>query len=401
MLVELRSLDTIKPYPGNPRRNDAAVQAVANSIKAFGWRSPVVVDEDGVILAGHTRYLAAAKLGLREVPVHVAVGLSPEQARAYRIADNQTANLSTWDDDKLVAELMGLQAAGVDLDLTGFTADDLARLLDTPPAEPLAEPDDVPEAPAEPETKPGDLWVLGDHRLLCGDATNADDLTRLMGDATADLLLTDPPYGVGYTGRTAEALTIANDDVADDDTYRAFLAAALRAVLDHVRPGGGFYVWHADVRGLPVRLAVADAGLQVRQCLVWAKNAFVLGRQDYQWRHEPCLYGWTAGAAHTWLGDRAQSTVLEFDRPNRNESHPTMKPVELVRCLIRNSCPRGGAVLDPFGGSGTTLIAAEQEGRRARLLELDPAYCDVIKIRFERVTGTAAERVAARPADVR
>jgi ParB-like chromosome segregation protein Spo0J len=352
MLVELRSLDSIRPYPGNPRVNDAGVQAVATSIRAFGWRVPIVIDEAGVILAGHTRYLAARKLGLTEVPVHVAVGLSSQQARAYRIADNQTANLSTWDDDKLIAELMGLQSAGADLDLTGFTADDLARLLETPAAEPLADPDDVPEAPADPETRPGDLWVLGDHRLLCGDATSADDVARLMGDDSADLLLTDPPYGVAYTGKTEKALTIANDDVEDDDSYRAFLTAALTVALGHVRPGGGFYIWHADVRGLPVRLAVQDAGLQVRQCLVWAKNAFVLGRQDYQWRHEPCLYGWTAGAAHTWLGDRAQSTVLEFDRPNRNESHPTMKPVELIRSLIRNSCPRGGVILDPFGGSG-------------------------------------------------
>jgi DNA modification methylase len=395
MLVELRSLDSIKPYPGNPRNNDAAVQAVANSLKAFGFRSPIVVDEHDVILAGHTRYLAATKLGLEKVPVHVAVGLSPEQARAYRIADNQTANLSTWDDDKLVAELMGLQDAGVDLDLTGFTADDLARLLDTPAAEPLADPDDVPEPPAEPETKPGDLWVLGDHRLLCGDATNSDDVARLMGDATADLLLTDPPYGVGYHGKTAEALTIANDEAGDHETYRAFLAAALKAALIHVRPGGGFYVWHADVRGLPVRLAVQDAGLQVRQCLIWAKNAFVLGRQDFQWQHEPCLYGWQDGAAHTWLGDRSQSTVLAFDRPSRNEAHPTMKPVEMIRALIRNSCKRGGVVLDVFGGSGTTLIAAEQEGRRARLMELDPVYCDVIAHRFKAVTGRSGERVPA------
>ena len=211
----------------------------------------------------------------------------------------------------------------------------------------------------------------------------------------ADLLLTDPPYGVGYAGKTAEALTIANDEAGDDDAYRAFLTAALRTSLVHVRPGGGFYVWHADVRGLPVRLAVADAGLQVRQGLVWAKSAFVLGRQDYQWQHEPALYGWKDGAAHTWLGDRAQSTVLEFDRPARNVSHPTMKPVEMIRSLIRNSCKRGGVVLDVFGGSGTTLIAAEQEGRRAHLMELDPVYADVIRARWEAVTGRTAERVPA------
>jgi DNA modification methylase len=392
MQVELRSLDSIKPYPGNPRVNDAAVQAVANSIKAFGWRSPIVVDEHDVILAGHTRFLAAAKLGLEQVPVHVAAGLSPEQARAYRIADNQTANLSSWDDDKLVAELMALQATDIDLTLTGFSADELSRLLESPAAEGLADPDDVPEPPTEPETRPGDLWLLGDHRLLCGDATNPADLARLMDGVEADLLLTDPPYGVGYSGKTAEALTIANDEAGDDEAYRAFLAAALRTSLIHIRPGGGFYVWHADVRGLPVRLAVADAGLQVRQCLVWAKNAMVLGRQDYQWKHEPCLYGWKDGASHSWLGDRTQTTVLEFDRPSRSEAHPTTKPVEMFRALIRNSCRRGGVVLDVFGGSGTTLIAAEQEGRRAYLMELEPAYCDVIRARWEAVTGRTAER---------
>jgi DNA modification methylase len=279
------------------------------------------------------------------------------------------------------------------MDLTGFTADDLAHLLEGPATEPLADPDDVPEPPAEPDTKPGDLWVLGDHRLLCGDATNPADLARLMDGVEADLLLTDPPYGVGYTGKTAEALTIANDQIEDDEAYRAFLAAALRTALIHVRPGAGFYVWHADVRGLPVRLAVQDAGLTVRQCLVWAKSAFVLGRQDYQWRHEPCLYGWRDGAAHSWLGDRSQSTVLEFDRPARNESHPTCKPVELFRALLRNSCQRTGVVLDPFGGSGTTLIAAEQEGRRACLMELDPAYCQVILDRWTQMTGKEASHV--------
>ena len=193
-----------------------------------------------------------------------------------------------------------------------------------------------------------------------------------MGDATANLLLTDPPYGIGYTGKTADALTIANDEAGDDEAYRAFLASALQASLVHDRPGGGFYVWHADVRGLPVRLAVRDVGLQVRQCLVWAKNTMVLGRQDDQWKHEPCLYGWKDGASHSWYGDRTQTTVLEFDKPSRSESHPTMKPVEMIRSLIRNSCKKGGVVLDLFGGSGTTLIAAEQEGRRAYLMELDP-----------------------------
>lgn len=395
MRVDMRPISSIRPYEDNPRQNDAGVDAVAASVKAFGFRQPIVVDEDDVIIVGHTRYKAALKLGLAEVPVHVAVGLSPEQARAYRIADNQTATLSQWDDGKLVAELMALQTAGFDLDLTGFSAEDLARLLPPAHAAGQGDPEDVPDPPAEPETRPGDLWLLGRHRLLCGDATMPADLDRLMGGAAADLLLTDPPYGVGYVGRTKDELTIENDDLGDDAAYRAFLAGAFRTAVGHVRPGGGFYVWHADVRGLPVRLAAGDAGLRVRQCLVWAKQAMVLGRQDYQWRHEPCLYGWRDGGAHTWLGDRSQTTVLEFDRPGRSADHPTMKPVELVRYLVRNSCPPGGRVLDPFGGSGTTLVAAELDGRTAYLLELDPAYADVAVRRWEAVTGKTAERERA------
>jgi DNA modification methylase len=392
MHVEMRPVGSIQPYEQNPRVNDAGVDAVAASLREFSWRQPIVVDEHGVIVVGHTRYKAALKLGMTEVPVHVAVGLTPEQARAYRIADNQTATLSQWDDGKLVEELMALQSAGFDLDLTGFTADDLTRLMGGGGSEPQGDPDDVPEPPAVPETRPGDLWLLGRHRLLCGDATKAEDLARLMAGATADLLLTDPPYGVNYVGRTQAELTIANDDLADDDAYRAFLATAFRTAVGHVRPGGGFYLWHADVRGLPVRLAAKDAGLTVRQCLVWVKQSMVLGRQDYQWRHEPCLYGWKDGGAHTWLGDRAQTTVLEFDRPARNADHPTTKPADLFRYLVANSCPPGGRVLDPFGGSGTTLVAAELEGRVAYLVELDPAYCDVVVRRFEAVTGRTAER---------
>jgi site-specific DNA-methyltransferase (adenine-specific) len=392
MHVEMRPIYSIKPYEQNPRVNDAAVDAVAASIRAFGVRQPLVVDEQDVIIVGHTRYKAALKLGMTEVPVHVAVGLTPEQARAYRIADNQTATLSQWDDGKLVEELMALQTAGFDLDLTGFSAEDLSRLLASGGTEPQADPDDVPEPPAEPETRPGDLWLLGKHRLLCGDATKTEDFARLMDNTAADLLLTDPPYGVNYVGRTQAEMTIANDDLADDNQYRSFLATAFRTTLDHVRPGGGFYVWHADVRGLPVRLAAGDAGMQVRQCLVWVKQTMVLGRQDYQWRHEPCLYGWRDGAAHTWLGDRSQTTVLEFDRPSRNGDHPTAKPVDLFRYLVANSCPPGGRILDPFGGSGTTLVAAELVGRIAYLMELDPAYVDVAVRRWEAVTGQTAER---------
>ena len=394
MIVTLCRLDSIRPYPGNPRHNDNAVDAVARSLTEFGFRQPIVVDTDDVIVVGHTRYKAALKLGLAEVPVHVATGLTPAQTRAYCLADNRTAAIATWDDDALVTELLGLKDQGYDLDLTGFDADDLSRLLGTDDAAPLGDPEAVPEPPADPVTRPGDLWRLGDHRLVCGDAGDPGCYARLLDGSPADLLLTDPPYNVAYAGKTAAALTIANDDM-DAEAYRAFLAECLAAAMAVLKPGGGFYVWHADLHGLPVRLACADAGLQVRQCLVWAKSAFTLGRQDYHWRHEPCLYGWRDGAAHECLGDRAQSTVLEFDRPARNGEHPTMKPVALFESLVRNSCPEGGTVLDPFAGSGTALVAAEATGRRAALLELDPRYCDVIVRRWEPFTERAAERVPA------
>ena len=392
MHVEMRPIGSIQPYENNPRTNDAAVDAVAASIQAFGWRQCLVVDESGVLIVGHTRFKAALKLGLAEVPVHVARDLTPEQARAYRLADNQTATLATWDDGKLVQELAALQGADFDLSLTGFPEDELLRLLTAPPGDGAGDPDAVPEPPAEPITRPGDLWLLGRHRLLCGDATKSEHLARLLPDGPADMLLTDPPYNVAYRGKTAEALTIANDDMSAEQ-YRAFLTTAFIASKDRLKPGGAFYVWHADTAGLDVRTACADAGLTVRQCLVWVKSGLVLGRQDYHWKHEPVLYGWNDGAPHTWLGDRSQTTVLEFDKPARNADHPTTKPVELFAYLLGNSCPPGGTVLDPFAGSGTALVAAEQTGRSAVLLELDPRYCDVIVQRFELLTGKKGERV--------
>lgn len=388
MQIELRRLAELKAYPGNPRVNDSAVEAVAASLKEFGFRQPLVVDAEDVLVCGHTRFKAAVKLGLESVPVHVARDLSPEQIRAYRIADNRTAENAEWDYNLLPIELLGLQEADYDLGLLGFDPDELARLLGTGGAG-EGDPDEVPELPLDPVTRLGDLWVLGEHRLLCGDSTEADDVARLLVGDDVDLLLADPPYGVSYTGATAEALTIANDDL-DEAAYGRFLADALGAAVPALRPGAPFYLWHADTAGYAVRGACRLAGLRVRQCLVWVKSTLVLGRQDYHWKHEPCLYGWKDGAAHTWLGDRRQTTVLAFDKPARNGVHPTMKPVALFAELMPNSCLRGGVVLDPFGGSGTTLIAAEETGRKARLLELDPRYCDVIVERYEAVTGKKA-----------
>ncbi|WP_439624348.1 ParB N-terminal domain-containing protein [Gemmata sp.] len=309
MLVEMRPIDSIKPYPGNPRLNDASVDAVAASLKEFGWQQPLVVDEADVIIVGHTRYKAAKKLGLAEVPVHVARGLTPAQARAYRIADNQTATLSQWDDDKLALELVALQQDGYDLALTGFPEDDVLRML-TAPEELRGDPDAVPEPPADPVTQPGDLWVLGRHRLLCGDATSPDDVAKVLGGGPADVLLTDPPYGVAYQGKTADQLTIANDDL-DPAAYRTFLASALTAAGAHLKPGGAFYLFHADLTALPVRLACADAGLTIRQGLVWVKSVLVPGRQDYQWKHEPCQPTGTRVAKVVKEGRWREDSVIE------------------------------------------------------------------------------------------
>jgi site-specific DNA-methyltransferase (adenine-specific) len=397
MHLEQRPITSIHPYPGNPRQNDDAVVAVAESIRQFGFRQPIVVDAEGVVICGHTRLAAAQRLGLATVPVHVAADLTPDQIRAYRVADNKTNELSSWDLDKLAIELKAIDGSDLDLDLglLGFDRDELARLLDPGVHEGLTDPDEVPPVPDAGQTlcQPGDLCLLGEHRVLCGDSTKPEDMARLMDGGEADLLLTDPPYNVAYEGGTDAAMTIANDDM-DDASYRKFLVASLGASVAALRAGGAFYIWHADSEGLTVRGACADIGLTVRQCLVWAKSSLVLGRQDYQWKHEPCLYGWKDGASHTWLSDRSQTTVLEFDKPSRNGEHPTMKPVPLFVYLVRNSCAPGGVVLDPFGGSGTALIAAEQTGRRARLIELDPRYCDVIVKRWEQFTGKQAQRIA-------
>ncbi|MBQ1277792.1 MAG: ParB N-terminal domain-containing protein [Thermoguttaceae bacterium] len=390
--VELRPLGDVRPYENNPRINDGAVDAVAESIRRFGFRQPLVVDEDGVILAGHTRLKAAAKLGLERVPVVVATGLSPEAAREYRLADNKTAELADWDLPKLTLELDALRSVDADFDpLTlGFGADELARLLALGPKEGFTDPDDAPEVPATTTVKRGDMFRLGEHRLLCGDSTDAADVARLFDGATADLYLTDPPYNVDYTGSTG--LKIANDSM-DDADFLAFLTSAFCRANEVLRPGAAFYIWHADTEGRNFREAVRQVDWTLRECLIWVKNSLVLGRQDYQWRHEPCLYGWKGGAAHYWNGGRSQSTVFEIDKPRKNDVHPTMKPVELFERQMQNSTRPGDVVFDSFAGSGTTFVAAERLGRRCFGLELSPNYCDAIIQRWEAFTGEKAEVV--------
>jgi DNA modification methylase len=414
MLVEERPIDTIRPYENNPRFNDAAVDAVARSIGAYGFRQPIVVDEAGVIIVGHTRFKAALKLGLATVPVHVAVGLSPAQARAYRIADNQTATLSCWDDDKLPLELMALKQEGFDLDLTGFSGDDLLRLLEPPGAAGQCDPDDVPQPPDEATTQPGDLWLLGQHRLLRSDSARPQDVDRLLGGAPVHLVNTDPPYNVKVEPRSNNAVAaglssfqgssptdkklrakdrpLANDFVSEEE-FERLLRAWFGNVARVLLPGRAFYVWggYSNCGNYPP--ALKASGLYFSQAIIWDKQHPVLTRKDYMGAHEWCFYGWREGAAHQFFGPANATDLWAVKKVNpQSMIHLTEKPVELAARAIEHSSRQGENVLDLFGGSGSTLIAAEQTGRQAFLMELDPLYCDVIVQRYEQFTGRQAQR---------
>jgi DNA modification methylase len=377
------------PYINNSRtHSDAQIAQVAASIQEFGFTNPVLVDGDKGIIGGHCRVLAARKLCLQEVPVIELAHLSPAQRKAYVIADNKLALNAGWDMDLLRIEVTDLKDLGFDLPLIGFSDDELANLL-VETTVGFTDADDCPEPPATPTSVLGDVWVCGNHRVMCGDATSLEHVELLMDGHRADLYLTDPPYNVGYEGKTKDALKIKNDVQGDSD-FRQFLRDSFVSADAVMKPGAVFYVWHADSEGYNFRGACHDTGWQVRQCLVWMKNAMVLGRQDYQWRHEPCLYGWKNGAGHLWAADRKQTTLLQFDKPSRSAEHPTMKPVALFEYQMLNNTKGQDIVLDTFGGSGTTMIAAERHGRFARLMELDPKYCDVIVNRWQEFTGQQA-----------
>ena len=389
--IELWPLSRLKPYEKNARTHSSEqVAQIANSITEFGFTNPILVDSKDGIIAGHGRMTAAQELNLSKVPVVVLDHLSDRQRRAYVLADNQLALNAGWDLDVLRSELKDLVDEDFNIDLIGFSDEELKDLMpEELEPEYDGDADAVPEPPEDPITKPGDLWVLGEHRLLCGDSTNLQHVERLMNGKKADLWLTDPPYNVDYEGKTKEKLAIENDSMSDSD-FRQFLVDVYTAADAVMNAGGAFYIWHADSEGFNFRGAAADMGWQVRQCLIWLKQHMVMGRQDYHWKHEPCLYGWKEGAAHLWNTDRKQTTVLEFDRPSRNKEHPTMKPVDLFQYQMCNSTKKGAIVLDSFGGSGTTLIAAERSRRKACLMELDPRYCDVIVKRWEEFTGKTA-----------
>lgn len=406
LAVEWVPLESVRPYPGNPRRNAPAVAAVADSLRQFGWRQPLVVDAEGVIVVGHTRWLAARRLRLARVPVHRAADLTPEQARAYRLADNRTADEATWDLGLLGEELRALEAAGVPLDGLGFTAAEIAgHLAGAGRVDPEAADGEAGEVGRRPRTRPGDLIRLGPHRLLCGDATTPEAWARALPEGRrADVVWTDPPYGVAYEGATKEKLRIQNDDL-DPQALEALLEAALGLAHVHSRPGATWFV--AAPHG-PLFHVFGGVllGLGVwRQTLVWVKDTLVLGHSDFQYRHEPVLagevgerpadrvvgaalcYGWREGAPHQRPGSRRLTSVWEVPKPPASREHPTMKPVPLVAGMLEASSQAGALVVDPFCGSGTTLLAADATGRVGVGIELDPVYCDRAASRWERLTG--------------
>lgn len=390
--IEVVGIEKLIPYAKNSRtHSDEQVAQIAASIKEFGFNNPVLIDKGDVIIAGHGRVMAARKCGLTEVPCIRLGHLTETQRKAYIIADNRLALNAGWDNELLTIELNELLADDFALDILGFDSDELKALLDPlTPTEGLTDEDAVPEVPQEPKTRTGDIYCLGRHRLMCGDSTSIDAMEKLCDGQLVDMWLTDPPYNVAYEGGTKEKLTIKNDSMGDDQ-FRQFLRDSYTAADMVMKPGAVFYIWHADLEGYNFRGAAKDAGWTVRQCLIWKKSSLVMGRQDYHWKHEPCLYGWKEGAGHLWAADRKQTTILEFDKPHRNGEHPTMKPVGLFEYQMLNNTKGGDQVLDSFGGSGTTLIAAEKNGRIGRIMELDPKYCDVIVKRWEDFTGLKAE----------
>lgn len=415
MKIIEKNIDSLTPYANNPRHNENAIEPVAASIREFGFKVPIVIDKSGVIVTGHTRLKAAQKLGMKKVPCIIADDLTPEQINAFRVADNKVSEFAEWDFEKLEAELSALS---LDMSEFGFdppSGDNGGEIVE----------DDPPEVDEEspPQTEPGDIYQLGRHRLICGDSTDPETLARLTDGAEMDLVLTDPPYNADYEGKTKDALKIQNDKMTDANFY-CFFFDTFKNLYQVTKPGGAVYVFHAHMESVNFLSAFRAVDFYLHQMLVWNKNTMVLGHCDYQWKHEPIIYGWKPGAGHYFTDSRVEYTVIEDapnvnkmtkselremvkellkrgdpvtviseDKPARNAEHPTMKPVKLVAYLIRNSSRPGENVIDVFGGSGSTLIAAEQTGRTCYTAELDPRYCDVIVKRWETLTGQKAVKL--------
>lgn len=443
LVVTYQPTSSLTPYVRNARTHSSAqINMIAASIREFGFSNPILVGADGVVIAGHGRLDAAKKLGLELVPTIVLSQLSDEQRRALVLADNKIALGSGWDPDLLASELSDLHDAGFDMELTGFSDQELGELIKPHPSGGLTHPDEAPPVAETVVCSIGETWILGSHRVTCGDCTDSVILSAAVGSEPVDVVWTDPPYNVAYGGK-AEMLgrydkghrntsRILNDDLPASE-FLALLEAAFAACFSRMRPGAAIYVAHSETEGINFRGAFQKAGFKLSSCLIWRKNALVLGRADYQWIHEPILYGWKPGAAHRWYGGRKQvsvqdlgdgspfvplpdgrwqitvhdtvmvvsgealvqelvPSVLHEEKPRRSDLHPTMKPVALVEKMLSCSARPGDQVLDPFGGSGSTLIAAERLGMRARLVELDPRYCDVIIRRWQDYTGQGAIR---------
>ena len=386
MEIKMIKVEEIKPYEKNPRINDEAVEYVANSIKEFGFKVPIVVDKNNVIVAGHTRYKASKTLGLDEVPCIVADDLNEEQIKAYRLADNKVSEKAMWDYELLNLELLDIPNIemsdfGFDLD---FNVEEEKEIIE----------DEVPEVPEEPESKLGEIYQLGNHRLMCGDSTKEEDVNKLIGDKgkIIDLLITDPPYNVNYEGGTKDKLKIKNDNM-ENEMFHQFLFDVFTNAYNVLKDGASFYCWYASREVVNFHTSIEESGFTVKQELIWNKSSLVMGRQDYQWKHEPCLYGWKETNSHVWYGDRKQTTVIDWEKPSKSDLHPTMKPVGLFDYQIKNSSKAGDNILDLFGGSGTTIMACEQNNRNAYVMEYDPKYVDVIIERWEKFTGKKAVKI--------
>ena len=392
--IEQRAIGALIPYARNARtHSDAQVAQIAASIVEFGWTNPILVDGTNGVIAGHGRLLAARQLGLDTVPVIELAHLSPAQKRAYILADNRLAENAGWDDELLALELAELRDADFDLDLLGFSDEEIDELLGVGEDAGLTDEDAAPEPEADPVSKRGDVWICGNHRVICGDATRAEDYAALLGDELIDMTFTDPPYNVDYANNPKDKMRgkhrpILNDNLGDD--FGTFLQATCTEIIRLTK--GAIYIAMSSSELDRLQTAFRAAGGRWSTFIIWAKNKFTMGHADYQRQYEPILYGWRDGTERFWCGARDQGDVWFIDRTSKNDLHPTMKPVALVERAIRNSSKSRDLVLDPFGGSGTTMIACEKAGRRARLIELDPKYVDVIVRRWQEHTGQAAIR---------
>ena len=384
--IEYVPIETLKAYERNAKLHpQEQIQQIKNSILEFGFNDPIAVWKDNEIIEGHGRLMAAQELGYEEIPVIRLDGLTEEQRKAYMLVHNKLTMNSGFDLELLSLELDSI----IDIDMSDFGFE--FELAFDEPSE-VVEDDYNEELPEEPKAKLGDIYQLGRHRLMCGDSTDVEQVKTLTNGGLVDMLLTDPPYNVDYTGGTKKKLKIKNDNMENSE-FRKFLRSAFTAANEVMKAGAVFYIWHSDTEGYNFRGACFDVGWQVREVLIWNKNSMVMGRQDYQWKHEPCIYGWKDGASHLWASDRKQTTVIDYNKPTKSEIHPTMKPIGLFDYQIKNNTKGGDIVLDLFNGSGTTIMACEQNGRIAYCMELDPKYVDAAIDRWEKFTGQKAVKL--------